>query len=99
MGCKTRIIAWMAMVAMASSTVVTTAAMAAGDVLPPKQSHWQFDGVFGTFDRAAIQRGYQVYKEVCASCHSLKRVAFRNLAAVGFSEAEIKALAAEYSVE
>ncbi len=50
-------------------------------------------GVFGTFDRAQLQRGYQVYKEVCAACHSMQRVAFRNLADIGFSEAEVKALA------
>jgi ubiquinol-cytochrome c reductase cytochrome c1 subunit len=51
----------------------------------------------GTFDRQAIQRGFQVYKEVCAACHGLKRVAFRNLQSVGFSDAEVKALAAEYT--
>jgi len=59
---------------------------------------WQFDGAFGTFDRQSIQRGFKVYKEVCSACHSLKRIAFRNLLEVGFSEAEVKSLAAGYSI-
>ncbi len=66
--------------------------------LPPEKVHWQQDGplgmgVFGTFDRAQLQRGFQVYKEVCSACHGLERIAFRNLSALGFSEAEVKALA------
>ncbi len=65
----------------------------------PKQVDWQFDGPFGTFDRESIQRGFKVYKEVCSACHSLKRVAFRSLAEIGFSEEEIKSLAASYSVK
>ncbi|MCC7260755.1 MAG: cytochrome c1 [Alphaproteobacteria bacterium] len=64
----------------------------------PKQLHWPFDGMTGTVDRQAAQRGFQVYKEVCASCHSLHRVAYRQLADIGFSEEEIKAIAAEANV-
>lgn len=75
----------------------TSAAQAAESVPPPKQD-WSFGGVFGTFDRAALQRGLQVYREVCASCHSLKYIAFRNLADLGYNEDEIKALAAEATV-
>ncbi len=71
--------------------------LAAGDAKHPRQLHWSFDGVFGTFDKPSIQRGLQVYKEVCSSCHGLKRIAFRNLSEIGFSEGEIKTLAAEYS--
>lgn len=64
----------------------------------PRQVQLQQDGpfghgVFGTFDRAQLQRGYQVYKESCAACHGLKRVAFRNLQDLGFSAAEVRALA------
>jgi ubiquinol-cytochrome c reductase cytochrome c1 subunit len=59
---------------------------------------WQFDGGFGTFDRQAAQRGFQVYKEVCATCHSLKLISYRNLSALGFSDAEVKAIAAESKV-
>jgi ubiquinol-cytochrome c reductase cytochrome c1 subunit len=64
----------------------------------PRQLKWEFDGIFGRFNQASIQRGYQVYKEVCSACHSLKRVSYRNLSEIGFSEAEIKQIAAEYSV-
>jgi ubiquinol-cytochrome c reductase cytochrome c1 subunit len=60
---------------------------------------WSFNGPFGTFDKASMQRGFQVYREVCASCHSLKFIAFRNFADLGYNEAEIKAIAAEYDVE
>jgi ubiquinol-cytochrome c reductase cytochrome c1 subunit len=66
--------------------------------LHPKQLKWEFDGFFGRLDRASVQRGYQVYKEVCSACHSLKRVSYRNLGEIGFAEAEIKQIAAEYNV-
>ena len=65
------------------------------------KQNWSFDGFFGKFDRASLQRGYQVYKEVCASCHSMKQLSFRNLSEPGgpeFSEAEVKALASQYEV-
>jgi len=60
--------------------------------------HWPFEGMLGKFDKQSIQRGYQVYKEVCASCHSMNRVYFRNLVDIGFAEAEAKTIAAEYTV-
>jgi ubiquinol-cytochrome c reductase cytochrome c1 subunit len=60
--------------------------------------HWPFEGVFGHFDRAAAQRGLQVYREVCSTCHSLKYIAFRNLAELGYSEDEVKAIAAQYQI-
>ncbi len=65
------------------------------------QTDWSFKGLFGKFDRAALQRGYQVYTEVCASCHSMKYLSYRNLAEKGgpeFSEAEAKAIAASFEV-
>ena len=54
--------------------------------------------MFGTYDRGAQQRGFQIYLEVCAACHSLKLVAYRNLAGIGLNEDQIKAVAAEYEV-
>jgi ubiquinol-cytochrome c reductase cytochrome c1 subunit len=60
---------------------------------------WSWEGPFGTFDRAQLQRGFQVYKQVCAACHSMNRVYFRNLAALGYNEAEIKSIAAEYQIQ
>ena len=53
-------------------------------------------GPFGTFDRQQLQRGFQVYKEVCAACHSLQYVSFRNLADLGFTEAEVDAIASQW---
>jgi ubiquinol-cytochrome c reductase cytochrome c1 subunit len=97
---------------LASSKAVITLAIAAGLMfafLPtssaqaaeggeaPPQIDWGFKGPFGTYDRAALQRGFQVYKQVCSACHSMDRVAYRNLAALGYSEDQIKTVAAEYS--
>jgi ubiquinol-cytochrome c reductase cytochrome c1 subunit len=65
----------------------------------PKHIDWSFDGVFGKVDKQAAQRGFQVYKEVCASCHTLKHNSYRDLAALGFSEGEIKAIAAEATIK
>ena len=55
---------------------------------------WSFSGIFGHFERPALQRGLQVYREVCAGCHGLRLIAFRNLADLGYSADEIKAIAA-----
>jgi ubiquinol-cytochrome c reductase cytochrome c1 subunit len=66
--------------------------------LHPKEVHFASDGAFGKWDMQQLQRGYQVYKEVCAACHSLKLVAFRDLAQLGYTEAEVKAAAAEWTV-
>jgi len=74
------------------------AVLAAEGKAPPERD-WSFSGIFGSFDRGAMQRGLQVYREVCSGCHSLRLIAFRNFAALGYSEDEIKALAAEYTVE
>jgi ubiquinol-cytochrome c reductase cytochrome c1 subunit len=74
-------------------------AYANSDQKPARQQHWSFDGVFGRVDKQSAQRGFQVYKEVCAACHGLSRIAFRNLTDIGFSEAEVKALASTYQVK
>lgn len=75
-----------------------SAAQAAEDAPSPPELHWSFDGIFGTFDRAQLQRGFQVYKEVCAACHSLDYVAFRNLSGLGYNEEQIEAFAADFTV-
>lgn len=64
----------------------------------PRELHLASDGPFGKWDLQQLQRGYQVYKEVCSACHSLKYVAFRDLAQLGYTEAEVKAAAAEWTV-
>jgi ubiquinol-cytochrome c reductase cytochrome c1 subunit len=69
--------------------------------IPPRQS-WSFSGPFGEFDQAQLQRGFEVYQKVCSACHSLKLVAFRDLASPGgpgFSDAQVIALAASYKVK
>ncbi len=78
--------------------IAPDAMASSADTKHPKEMHWAFDGVFGTVDRQSAQRGLQVYREVCAACHGLNRVAFRSLSGIGFPEPEIKALASEYSV-
>jgi cytochrome c1 len=60
---------------------------------------WPWAGPFGTYDAALLRRGFQVYREICSNCHSLKLVAYRNLGELGFSEAEVKAIAAEKQVQ
>ena len=59
---------------------------------------WSFKGLTGTFDKASIQRGYKVYREVCAGCHSMNLLYYRDLLDIGFSEEQVKAIAAEYTV-
>ncbi len=54
-------------------------ASAESNQLPPKDVHWSFEGPFGTYDQAQLQRGYKVYHEVCSACHSMNMIAFRNL--------------------
>ena len=65
----------------------------------PKDVAFSTDGPFGKFDRQQLQRGFQVYKEVCAACHGLNQVAFRNLADLGYEEPEIKAIAEQWQIE
>jgi ubiquinol-cytochrome c reductase cytochrome b/c1 subunit len=78
-------------------------AMAAtGDPYPLKTMAWSFEGPFGTYNRTDLQHGFQVYKEVCSACHSLNRVAFHTLSepgGPGFSDAQMKAIAAGYQVD
>lgn len=71
---------------------------AAQDTPPLPHVYWSFEGPFGTIDRAAAQRGYQVYKEVCSACHSMKQFRFRELAGIGYTTAQIKAIAASVQV-
>jgi ubiquinol-cytochrome c reductase cytochrome c1 subunit len=65
----------------------------------PERVSYSFDGPFGRFDRQQLQRGFQVYREVCAACHGLHYVAFRNLSEIGYSEAEVRAIAAQWPIE
>ena len=67
-------------------------------LLPNEGFHFASDGPFGKFDNQQLQRGFQVYKEVCSACHSLRHVAFRDLAEIGYNQAEVKAIAKGFQV-
>lgn len=64
----------------------------------PKKLHLASDGYFGKFDEAQLQRGFAVYQGVCASCHSISQVSYRSLTALGYNEAEVKAIAAKATI-
>jgi ubiquinol-cytochrome c reductase cytochrome c1 subunit len=89
----------------AAAVVVAVIAWPAGAVEEDptiERQDWSFSGIFGQFDKAQLQRGYQVYAEVCANCHEMKRISFRNLAQNGgpeFPEEAVRALAASVQVE
>ncbi len=67
--------------------------------IEPRDVAFSFDGPFGKYDRQQLQRGFQVYKEVCASCHGLNFVAFRNLEDLGYGEEEVKAIADQWQIQ
>ena len=77
---------------------IFNSSFAAGEKISYPQLNWSFSGILGTFDRASQQRGLQVYKEVCSGCHGMRLLAYRNLKAIGYNDEEIKAFAAENSV-
>jgi ubiquinol-cytochrome c reductase cytochrome c1 subunit len=78
---------------------INGSAHAAGETVKLQKQDWSFDGIFGTYDRGALKRGFQIYSEVCVSCHSLNYVAYRNLMDIGFEEELVKEIAAEFEVE
>tara|TARA_R110000782_G_scaffold78276_8_gene155408 strand:- start:65582 stop:66427 length:846 start_codon:yes stop_codon:yes gene_type:complete len=67
--------------------------------LHPKHVSFSFDGPLGHYDKQQLQRGFQVFKEVCSACHGLKFVAFRDLEALGYNEAEVKAIAKNWAIK
>ena len=79
----------------------TAAAATAAEypLIKPVEQDWTFSGPFGTYDRGQLQRGMQVYREACSACHGLTRVAFRTLQDLGYTDAQVRVLAAEYEVQ
>jgi ubiquinol-cytochrome c reductase cytochrome c1 subunit len=69
------------------------------DVIKIPNTDFSFDGIFGTFDRASAQRGFQVYKEVCAACHSMRHLSYRHLTGIGLTPAQVQALASQFQVQ
>ncbi|MGA7426141.1 MAG: cytochrome c1 [Rhodoplanes sp.] len=99
---KIGVAAMIAVLAALSGLFVATPARAAEEGPTPSLQSWSFAGPFGVYDRAQLQRGFQVYREVCAACHGLSLVAFRNLGEPGgldYTQAQVAALAAEYRVK
>jgi ubiquinol-cytochrome c reductase cytochrome c1 subunit len=79
------------------ASMLAPAARAEEDIKLPHED-WSFAGTFGTIKQSSAQRGFQVYNEVCSACHSMKYMTYRNLAGIGLSEAQIKAIAASKTV-
>ena len=71
---------------------------AAGPKIEYPEKNWSFSTIFGSFDKASAQRGFQVYKEVCAGCHGMRLVSYRNLAALGYNQEELKSIAAQFEI-
>ena len=70
----------------------------AGDKVDLMEQKWPFNGIFGRFDNTALQRGFKVYREVCAACHGIRHVSYRDLKDIGLSSDEIKSIAGEYEI-
>ena len=87
----------LAAVAALALTLPLTAMGAEDEIHLPKQQ-WSFNGVFGTYDKEQVQRGFQIYKEVCSACHSLNLLYYRNLMELGLTEDQVKGIAAEFQV-
>jgi ubiquinol-cytochrome c reductase cytochrome c1 subunit len=83
---------------LALSGLLATGGVAVAQETALPAQHFSFDGVFGTFDRAALQRGFQVYKDVCANCHSMKEAYYRNLTGIGLTEEQVKDIASTITV-
>ena len=83
---------------VAALTGLCGVAQAAEGGEPLPEVNWSWSGIFGTFDLASLQRGFQVYNDVCSGCHSLKQLSYRNLSGIGFSEDQIKQIAAAASI-
>lgn len=88
---------WIALFVLLGGIPVYGQAVSATPRIPPSH-HWSFETPLGTFDRAELQRGFQVYKEVCSSCHGIKQIRFRDLQDIGLSKSLIKTLAATYTI-
>lgn len=87
-----------ALVIGAAAVLTVAPARAAGPAPTFPDVRFTFDGLFGTFDRGQLQRGFQVYKEVCAACHAMRQLSYRNLLEIGLTEAQVRNIAAQFQV-
>jgi len=96
-----RIIPGLLAIAVLAGPAMSATSASAAEAETPHKQRWSFAGPFGKFDRAQLQRGFKVYREVCQTCHGLSLLSFRNLtdpSGPGFTEAQAEAVAAEYQV-
>lgn len=87
-----------ALVLGAAAALNPAPARAAGEAIAIPNTRFSFEGLFGTFDRGSLQRGFQVYKEVCAACHGMRLLSYRNLMEIGLTEAQVRNIAAQFQV-
>ncbi len=87
-----------ALVLGAAAALTAAPARAAGPAPTFPDVRFSFDGLFGTYDRGSLQRGFQVYKEVCAACHAMRQLSYRNLLEIGLTEAQVRNIAAQFQV-
>ena len=78
---------------------ITTNSIKSAEKIELINQNWPFHGFFGRFDQSSLQRGFKVYREVCAGCHGIKHVSYRDLNSIGLTKDEIKSLAAEYEIK
>ena len=78
--------------------ILNTKSFSAGIEIDYPKINWSFSGLFGTFDKASAQRGFQVYREVCSGCHGMRLLSYRNLGALGYNQDELKALASQFEI-
>ena len=88
-----RLVLATAAVAVVATISSFAPARAAEEALEPPRTNWSFNGPFGTYDRAALQRGFQVYNEVCSACHSMNLLTYNDLKKIGLNDNQVKALA------
>jgi ubiquinol-cytochrome c reductase cytochrome c1 subunit len=84
--------------ALVALMALAGSARAQEEAAPLPHQQWSFQSIFGTYDEAALQRGLQVYKEVCSACHPVRHLYFRNLTEIGYTEDQVKGFAAQYQV-
>ncbi|GAB2174642.1 cytochrome c1 [Dongia sp. agr-C8] len=95
---KKRSILLNGMAVVAAVVAVLFIAASPHEEIEVEKGNWSFQGFFGKFDQAQLKRGFQVYKDVCSACHSMNLLAYRNLETIGFSEDEVKEIAASVQV-
>ena len=86
------------LVVLVSLSIFSKESQSASDKVELIKQNWPHSGIFGRFNKSSLQRGFLVYKEVCASCHGLKHVSYRDLVGIGLTKDEIKSIAGEYEL-